>query len=366
MQVASRIGHGPGADNLLRWPPVLATARSRVTVIGGPRQLPPLLVQTALEAGGALALTLGLPGIAYSGRAGSLHPGRSGGLRLAATPAMAASGRGELPLLEAMDAAGKALAMRGLGWHFGLHGLTAGVPIGEGALTLEALQLDATATDLRWRSRCVLMRLETAVDAGQARAEAELRIDQLRVNGSAFAPSQLRLALTGFDAESLSSLLDGLRQLDARDLPESMRGLAIGALLTQSLPGLLSAAPRLQLERLELATPFGAVTADARLALAASPGSNVAPNAGTGAELVAEFAPGQPLRWLQRLSGGGRCLPPGVGAASDDRRTSPTRSTRVDESRRACRPVAGATGRRNGGRGASISAVADSRSVAVV
>jgi hypothetical protein len=303
LQVASRIRHGPGADNLLRWPPVFATARSRVTVIGGPRQLPPLLVQTALEAGGAVAATLGLPGITYSGHAGSLHlVDGHGELRLG-DDGDGWSGRGELPLLEAMDVAGKALAMRGLGWRFGLRGLTAGVPVGEGVLTLDALRLDATTDRPPLEIAGVLMRVETLVDAGYARAEAELRVDQLRVNGSAFAPSQLRLALTGVDAASLSSLLDGLRQLDARDLPESMRGLAIGALLTQSLPGLLSAAPRLQLERLELATPFGAVTADARLALAASPGSNVAPNAGTGAELAAEFAPGQPLRWLQRLSG---------------------------------------------------------------
>ena len=307
LQVASRIRHGPGADNLLRWPPVLATARSRVTVIGGPRQLPPLLVQTALEAGGAVAATLGLPGITYSGHAGSLHlVDGHGELRLG-DDGDGWSGRGELPLLEAMDVAGKALAMRGLGWRFGLRGLTAGVPVGEGVLTLDALRLDATTDRPPLEIAGVLMRVETLVDAGYARAEAELRVDQLRVNGSAFAPSRLRLALTGIDAAALSSLLDGLRQLDARDLPESMRGLAIGALLTQALPGLLSAAPRLELESLELATPFGAVSADARLALSASAGSNLAPNPSSGAELAAgfaaEFAPGQPLRWLQRLSG---------------------------------------------------------------
>jgi hypothetical protein len=307
LQVASRIGHGPGADNLLRWPPVLATARSRITVIGGARQLPPLLMQTALEVGGSMAATLGLPGITYSGHEGSLHLVDGHGELRFGDSGDGWSGRGELPLLEARDVAGKALAIRGLGLRFGLHGLSAGVPVGEGVLTLETLQLDATTDPSPLEVAGVLMRLATAVDAGQARAEAELRIEQLRLNGSAFAPSQLRLVLTGVDAASLSSLLDGLRQLDARDLPESMRGLAIGALLSQSLPGLLSAAPRLDLERLELATPFGAVTADAQLALSASAGSNLTSNPGSGAELAGEFAgefpPGHPLRWLQRLSG---------------------------------------------------------------
>jgi len=307
LQVASRIGHGPGIDNLLRWPPVSATARSRVTVIGGPRQLPPLLVQTALEAGGAVATTLGLPGITYSGHAGSLQLVDAQGELRRGGDGDDWSGRGELPLLEAMDVAGKALAMRGLGWRFGVHGLTAGVPVGEGALTLETLQLDATSDQPPLEIAGVLMRLETAVDAGLACAKAELRIDQLSVNGSAFAPSQLRLALIGVDAASLSSLLDGLRQLDARALPESMRGLAIGALLTQSLPGLLSSAPRLKVEKLELATPFGAVTADGLLAVSGSDGSNGAPNAGSDAGFGADFAPGQslaqPLGWLQRLSG---------------------------------------------------------------
>ena len=310
LQVASRIGHGPGADDLLRWPPVLATARSRVTVIGGLRQLPPLLVQTALEAGGAVAATLRLPGITYSGRVGMLNlVDGQGELRLG-DGGDGLSGAGELPLLEATDVTGQALTLRGLGWRFALHGLTAGVPVGGGALTLDELQLDATTDLPPLQVSGVLMRLETAVDAGQARAEAELRIDELMVNGSQFAPSRLQLALTGVDAASLSSLLDGLRQLDARDLPESMRGLAIGALLTQSLPGLLSAAPQLELERMALATPFGAVTADARLAVSGGVGSNLVPSAGTGARDGAEPNARPPLIWLQRLSGEAQVFAP--------------------------------------------------------
>lgn len=303
LQIASRIAHGPGVDQWRRWPPVLASARGRVTVIDGWRQLPPLHARAALEVGGVVVAALQLPGITYSGQAGSLHLVDGHGELRRGDDGNGWSGQGELPFLEATDVAGQTLAMRALGWRFALRGLSGGVPVGGAALTLDALRLDAMMNRPPLEVAGVLMRLETAVDAGRASAEAELRIDRLRVNGAAFAPSQLHVAVAGIDAPSLSSLVDGLRQLDARDLPESMRGLAIGALLTQSLPGLLSAAPRLELQRLELATPFGAVTADARLTVSGGGAVKVAPTAGDSAELGIELGRGQPLPWLQRLSG---------------------------------------------------------------
>lgn len=286
LQAASRIAHGPRSDAFWRWPPVLAFARSRVTVIGGPRRLPPLQVTAALEAGGSLDAELGLPDITYSGNAGSLHliDGR-GALRYAGDDE-GWSGRGELPMLEAVDLSERALVLKGLAWQFALRNLTGGVPLGEVTLSLKALKVDAALDQSLLDLGGLVLELSTAVDGGQAKASAEMRIDQLTVKRAVFAPSVLQLRLTGVDAPSLATLLDELRRLNKRHLPESMRGLAMGALLTQSLPDLVSAEPRLTLEHLKLTTPKGAVTARGHLTLS-----------GGGATA------GPPDFWLRRISG---------------------------------------------------------------
>ncbi|MGB5832074.1 MAG: YdgA family protein [Thiohalocapsa sp.] len=288
LQIASRVAHGPLGNQLSRWPPVLAGARSRVTVIGGPRRLPPLHVRIAVAVGGSIAADLLLPDVTYSGAAGNLHlvDGR-GELRVGVDQDHW-SGSGELPLLQAVDLAGRALALKGLGWRFKLRSLNAGLPIGELVLTLNGLQLDAATDQPPLDVAGVTLRLQTAVDAAQVETDAEIRVDQFRINGADFAPSRLRMGLNGVDEPSLSALLDGLRSLDAGDLPETMRGLAIGALVTESLPDLIARSPRLVLDHLELTTPLGSVTASGHLALSGDDRTMA----------------GQPTLWTQRLSGG--------------------------------------------------------------
>jgi uncharacterized protein YdgA (DUF945 family) len=141
-----------------------------------------------------------------------------------------------------------------------------------------------------------LFSLRTAIDTGRAEGGAEMRIDQLTVNHADFAPSIVRLGLTGVDAPSLAALLDALRELNAGNLEGSMRGLAIGTLLTRSLPDILSASPRLTLEQLQLTTPNGAVTASAQVTL-----TNDSGQASGRADLDRPSA-----YWAHRLSGEAR------------------------------------------------------------
>jgi hypothetical protein len=143
LQLASRIVHGPRGDAFSAWPPVATSARGRITVIGGPRRLPPLNLNATFSIGGNLTVEFSLPGITYSGRAGALHlVDARGTLHFAASDG-SWSGRGDLPLLEAIDASERALVLRGLAWQFELHNLGDGVPTGELMLTLDALQLEA-------------------------------------------------------------------------------------------------------------------------------------------------------------------------------------------------------------------------------
>jgi len=298
LQVASRIAHGPRGDAWSAWPPAVAVARSRLTVVGGPRRLPPLTLNTAFSIGGSVVADFGLPGITYSGRAGALHllDGRG---RVRFTSSIDAwRGRGALPLLEAVDSDDRTLVLRGLAWEFELHNLSNGVPAGRLMLRLDALQLEAAPDQPLLTLGGALFNLETAVDKGQAQGEAEVRIDQLTLNHADFAPSIVRIGVTGVDAASLAALLDALRELNAGNLQGSIRGLAIGRLLTRSLPEILSASPRLTLEQLELTTPNGAVTASGQLTL-----TNERGQVAGRADLPAAY-------WAHRLSGEARLSVP--------------------------------------------------------
>jgi hypothetical protein len=284
LQLTSRIQHGPRAGEWRRWPPVLATTRSRLSSIGGPRPLPPLLVDAAFAGDGGIAGALRMPDVAYSGLAGRLNlvDWRSS-LR---TDAGMADWQveGALHRLEAVDADTRGLVLDGLGWRvavrqtpdrqgwrravtMSLADADVGLPAGEASLSLDRLELDGGGRLPPVAAAGLRLLLRAAVAGEQASLDAELGIDELSVDHAAFAPSRVRLSLARLDAPALFDLRDGLTVLSARNLPPSLRGLAIGALLTQSLPQLLSAAPRLALDELTLMTPKGPVTATAVIEL---------------------------------------------------------------------------------------------------
>jgi uncharacterized protein YdgA (DUF945 family) len=294
LQIISRVTHGPRGANLRRWPPLLGTSMSRVTVVGGARALPPLLVNGSIDVLGAIDSAWQIPDVAYSGALGQLHLiGGEGRLR-ADGDRREWGGDGELARLEVIDRSGQALVLEGLGWRFAGRWVHAGLPAGESELSLQGLSLDGTGQRPPLKLSDARLQLQARMEQGRADLSAGLAVDQLSVDHAEFAPSRLRLALTGVDMLALGALRDAMRTYNAQELPESIRGLALGALLTQSLPRLLSGAPHLALDDLELMTPQGPVNGLARLQVAAMDAADLA----------------RPSHWLKRLSGEARIAAP--------------------------------------------------------
>lgn len=294
LQLTSRIDHGPRAGDWSQWPPVLATTRGRITAIGGPRQFPPLLVDGVLAADGAIAAELRMPNVAYSGLAGRLHLEDARGSLRCDSGMRDWRGDGELRRLEAVDGNARNVVVEGLGWHLDLANADVGLPSGEILLELDRLSLDSVGRPPPVALADLRLGLRSVIADGQVSLAAELGVGELSVDHAAFAPSHLRLSLTRVDAPALADLRAGLTALSARDLPASMRGLAIGALMTRSLPALLAREPRLALEALTLMTPKGPVTATAFVELSDGELSDLQ----------------QPLFWLTRLSGEARVSAP--------------------------------------------------------
>ncbi len=287
LKLTNRITHGPRSGEWRQWPPVLAAIRSRISVIGGPRQLPPLLVDGVLVADGAIAAALRMPNLAYSGVAGRLNwvDGR-GSLRTDADMT-AWHVEGELRRLEAVDSDARALVLEHLRWRLDLADADGGLPIGDASLSLDRLRLDGGGRLPPIAAAGLRLGLRTVIAGEHAGLSAELGIDELSMDRAAFAPSGLRLSLTRLDVHALARLLDDVTALNASDLPASLRGLVIGALVTQSFPALLAAAPRIALEELTLMTPKGPVRAKGFVELRDGEPTDVR----------------QPLLWLRRLSG---------------------------------------------------------------
>jgi len=168
--------------------------------------------------------------------------------------------------------------------------------VGESELRLQGLSLDGTGPRPPLKLENAQLRLQSRLEQGRVDLGASLAVDQLSVNHADFAPSRLRLDLTGVDAHALRALRDGMRAYNARELPESVRGLAFGALLAQSLPGLLSGGPRIALRDMDLTTPQGSVSGQAWLQFAATE--------------TDVFDLARPSRWLKGLSGEARIAAP--------------------------------------------------------
>ena len=296
LQVVSQIAHGPRGAALWRWPPLLASSTSRITVVGRARALPPLLVDGSIDVLGAIDSAWQVPDLAYSGALGRLHLTDGQGRLQADADRPEWRGDGKLARLEADDGSGQALVLYGLGWRFAGHWVDPGLPVGESELRLQGLSLDGTGPRPPLKLENAQARLQSRLEQGRVDLGASLAVDQLSVNHADFAPSRLRLDLTGVDAHALRALRDGMRAYNARELPESVRGLAFGALLAQSLPGLLSGGPRIALHDMDLTTPQGSVSGQAWLQVAA-----------TYTDIL-DLA--RPSRWLKGLSGEARIAAP--------------------------------------------------------
>ena len=298
LRIQTRIDHGPRAGDWAHWPPVLASAHGRVSVVGGPRRLPPLRLEAMLAIGGGIDARWWLPDVAYSGAAGQLRLSRVEG-RLRLDPAQARlRADGEIGTLEADDGAGRRLALRGLAWELALED-AGGLPAGEATLTLAAARLaddDARAAPAlpAVDAAGLHLRLVTRRQRDQFGVTAVVALERLLVAETTLAPSRIGLGVAGLDADTLAELVRTRAGLARRRLPAALEGLTWGRLFLDRLPPLLAPGPSASLAPVSLTTPDGPV--DAGLALSVSPAATDAPlPAGAGLD-----------DWLARLDGEGR------------------------------------------------------------
>ena len=285
-----RLRHGPEVW-LGVWPPVVADADGRARVLGGPREMPPLVLAARLHGSGALDVALRVPDVGYSGAAGRLSLVSSDAdLRLAREGTWALDGH--IESLEATAPDGRRLRLDAIDCALAGADADAPVPLSRLRLAVGALHLDAAAA-----------RQPVDVEAFEASLTASATppttvaftlggsVAALSIGQDAYAPSALAATISGIDAAALRDLRVRLAALDGSGLSASQQGMLTVRLLLTALPRLLSATPAAALHRLSVTTPQGPIAATADLRMAptgkvAEPGMSLAVPQAEGAALL--------------------------------------------------------------------------------
>jgi len=265
LRIDSRVSHGPHVLADLGWPPALARVASTIHVEHPELRLAGVQADTRIGWNGASLTRLRLPALdqpANGDRPGvRTLPGQAEVRFSPAAGSLQASI--DLPSLELRQSGGKLLmAVRDLHaanssvpWVGGLRLVSGDVVLGHLNAHLDSGPLGAVeARDLR---------LSVLSQPGDGLLDFHLSsgAGALRIQGADYAPSQVQVSVTRLDGATLAALQQDLEVLAGRDLPEAMLGIASAALLMRHLPALAAADPCLAVERLDIATPSGPVTA---------------------------------------------------------------------------------------------------------
>lgn len=269
--LTDRIAHGllpvPGAGDALPWRPALASVEGRLHEAGDPDSSPLARVAYRVGLDGGLKLTLTAPG-ARAPATGPEPAWRD--LRIdAAMPA--GPGTTVLDLaaarLEVPQPLGRVI-LNGLDGHLEVSPRDSGLPVGRMELKgREAVLAGADDASRLARATGLVLRAEFDGRGEQAHGSIRGRVEYLGSPREEYGPGEFRLTLNELDSDSFGRLLDSLGQLRGRGFRGRSGLMALAGVLLAEAPSLLAHGPVLELERLELATRDGPLTARGRLDL---------------------------------------------------------------------------------------------------
>ncbi len=273
LRVVTRIAHGPLIRSGNARTIGLAVLRSRLTVVGGVRRLPPLLLEGAIGLDRSLALNARMPAISYAGRDRQLRlSGLSADIALAGpSAAMRIDGRLDLLVLGAAD--GTAVSIDGLRWRLRLEPVRDLLPLPVGEIAFDHVWLRGVGIgDQALEAEQVDIDVALGQDAERLDVSASVDAAGLSWQGVRVGPARIGAALSGIDLEAARALRDALDVLRAQPMAPSVRGMMQVRLLQTELPTLFDEDARLLLDPVELAGRQGSISA--RLGLGLRPAAS--------------------------------------------------------------------------------------------
>ena len=287
VRITTRIAHGPMPRGPPWWPMSLSTLRSRLTVVGGPRRLPPLLLDGGIGLDRSLVLTARMPNVSYAGQEQQLRLSDLSGEIALASPSAPARTDGGLGQLVVGAADGTALSVDGLRWQLRLERIPEVLVMPVGELGVEHLWLRSAAVGEQ-ALEAEEVRIHLALELTSDRLDLSVALDASRLSwrGIRVGPVKIGARLSGLDLEAAQSLRRDLDALGEQPLAASVRGMRQVQLLQHGLPRLFGEDARLLLDPVEVAARQGPISA--RLVLALRPAGSAS------------------THWWQRLAGEAR------------------------------------------------------------
>ena len=106
----------------------------------------------------------------------------------------------------------------------------------------------------------------SSVDAGNVNMAASYRFDQLLAADQRYGPAELEMEVLSISAEVMARFQESVREMQEKQLPPQQQGLAIMGVMMSALPAFLEQNPGFRINKFELLTPQGQVSANFSLA----------------------------------------------------------------------------------------------------
>ncbi|NNJ92450.1 MAG: YdgA family protein [Gammaproteobacteria bacterium] len=106
----------------------------------------------------------------------------------------------------------------------------------------------------------------SSVEGGNVNMAASYHFDQLLAADERFGPAELEMEIVSISAEVMARFQESVREMQQQQLPPQQQGLAMMGVMMSALPAFLEQNPGFRINKFELLTPQGQVSATFSLA----------------------------------------------------------------------------------------------------
>jgi uncharacterized protein YdgA (DUF945 family) len=257
--LVSHIVHGPLTAEGLR----LADIRSDIRV-DGESLLPAdyqAVIRTLIGIDGQGSTRIDLPAgvIPASGERPAIRfDGMDGDIRFDAAFEQV-DARFALPALRLSQGDAQLLEIEGMQLNSHSSKDVSGLMLGGGRFEIGRIGMWDQASGTRIEARQLGVEAESTVKGELVSATVHYQLDRLEVDGGVYGPAEVRLGLGNLPPEALLRIQQSVEEINAQQLPDEQKGMALLSVLMGNAPALLKGDPLVTIDKLSIQTPDGLV-----------------------------------------------------------------------------------------------------------
>lgn len=135
-----------------------------------------------------------------------------------------------------------------------------GLMLGGGRFEIDRIGLKDPQADSRFEVRQLGIDAQSSISGSTAKASVSYRLEGLELNGSVYGPAEIQAGLDNLPATALLQIQQAVEEINAQQLSDEKRGMALLSVLMGNAPALLKGDPIMTVDKLSIQTPDGLVT----------------------------------------------------------------------------------------------------------